>query len=104
MKTPMLLTKELKDKLPAPYSTDGQKDAMALAKWFTPDGQWTWYVIEYDRDNEQVFCLVDGFECELGWVSVEEVAAARGPLSLGPLRRGEEQQILDSPATHPRDA
>lgn len=42
-----LLTDEIREKMPALYATDGQKDAaVALVKYFTPNSFWTWYAIE----------------------------------------------------------
>ncbi len=80
-----LLTKELRAKLPPLYSTEKDKDPTAVIKFFTPDSSWTWYATEFDGED-RFFGLVDGFDKELGYFSLSELASARGPLGL-PIER-----------------
>ena len=80
-----LLTKELRAKLPPLYSTEKDKDPTAVVKFFTPDSNWTWYATEFDGED-RFFGLVDGFDKELGYFSLSELASARGPLGL-PIER-----------------
>jgi hypothetical protein len=78
-----LLTKELEAKLPPLYSQDGKGyEAIALAKFFTPDSNWSWYVTEYDPVERVCFGLVEGFEKELGYFSLDELESIKGPLGL----------------------
>ena len=78
-----LLPQELRKKLPPLYSQDGKgSKAMVLAKFFTPDSNWTWYAVEYDPDSQVFYGLVDGFEKELGYFSLEELEEIRGQLGL----------------------
>ncbi|ATB69051.1 hypothetical protein SJPD1_0939 [Sulfurospirillum diekertiae] len=78
-----LLTKELEAKLPPLYSQDGRGDeAIALVKFFTPDSSWTWYATEYDAKERIFFGLVDGFEMELGYFSLDELQSIKGSLGL----------------------
>ena len=100
-----LLTKELMQKIPPLYSQEGKGDqAIVYAKFFTPDSNWTWYVTEatavLDEETEvplkevngrgfidvRFFGLVEGHERELGYFSLREIEAARGPLGL-PIER-----------------
>jgi len=60
-------------------------DAVAYAKYFTPDSNWTWYATEFDGEDT-LFGLVEGFEKELGYFSLSELRAAKGPLGL-PIER-----------------
>jgi len=60
-------------------------DAVAYAKYFTPDSSWTWYATEFDGEDT-LFGLVKGFEKELGYFSLSELTAAKGPLGL-PIER-----------------
>lgn len=80
-----LLTKELRAKLPPLYSTEKDEDPTAVAKFFTPDSNWTWFATEFDGED-RFFGLVDGFDKELGYFSLSELASARGPLGL-PIER-----------------
>jgi len=78
-----LLTKALEER----YAQVGRQEALGdkalvIAKFFTPDGQWTWYATEYDPETREFFGLVDGFEAELGYFSLGELGSARGPLGL----------------------
>ena len=76
-----LLTAELKKQLPPLYATEKANDPCVICKWFTPDSSFTWYVLEFDGED-LYFGLVDGFEIELGYFSLSEIASLRGPLGL----------------------
>ena len=78
-----LLTKENLKHLPALGSTDGQGDqAVVQVKFFTPWDRWTWYATEYDPETRTFFGLVDGFEKEYGYFSLDELEAVKGPFGL----------------------
>ena len=68
-----LLTKELENKLPKLYETEGQKDKVVQAKFFSPFSSWTWYAIEYDQEKELFFGAVDGDFFEFGYFSLSEL-------------------------------
>jgi hypothetical protein len=72
--------------VPRLYQTEKQDDPLAVIKLFTPDSSWTWYVIEYDAQEERAFGLVAGFETELGYFSISEIRGVEGPLGL-PIER-----------------
>ena len=81
-----LLDQVTREKLPALYS--GEKlglDALAQAKFFTPDSNWTWYASEFDGEDV-FFGLVSGLELELGYFSLSELQNVIGPLGL-PIER-----------------
>ncbi|HUU82140.1 MAG TPA: DUF2958 domain-containing protein, partial [Phycisphaerae bacterium] len=81
-----LLTQELRRKLPPLGSQDGKGGkAVAHVKFFTPDSSWTWYATEFDG-QDTFFGLVEGQFNELGYFSLAEIEAARGPLGL-PIER-----------------
>jgi hypothetical protein len=79
-----LLTAELRAQLPAIYAQENIKDKMVYAKFFTPDSTWTWYITEgSDEDDDFIFfgyCI--GPDPEWGYVSLNELQSARGPLGL----------------------
>jgi Protein of unknown function (DUF2958) len=60
-------------------------DHIPVAKLFSPDGAATWLISEADPDDpDRLFGLCDlglGFP-ELGYVSLAEITALRGPLGL----------------------
>jgi len=76
-----LLTKELRKRLPALGATEHMQDPTAQVRFFTPWTNWTWYGVEFDG-KDTFFGLVQGFEEELGYFSLEEIASARGPFGL----------------------
>lgn len=82
-----LLTKDIIKKLPALYATDGKPktERKIICKFFTPDSNWTWYVLEGEQEENgdfRFFGLVDGFEKELGYFMLSELESATGPMGL----------------------
>ena len=80
-----LVTNEIRKDLPPLYSKENETDPMLRVKFFTPDANWTWYVIEFDRDD-LFFGLVIGLDTELGYFRLSELQEVRGPLNL-PIER-----------------
>ena len=75
-----LMTKELGKTIPALYANDGADDpdaVLAHVKLFTPFSNWTWYITEWDAETGECFGLVDGFEMELGYFSLDELAEVK---------------------------
>jgi hypothetical protein len=68
--------------IPALYAAENDPDPIAQIKLFTPDSNWTWYVTEYSKEENLCFGLVIGHESELGYFSMDELQAVRGPLGL----------------------
>lgn len=77
-------TKAQQTALPALYSTEdvALEDKIAVVKLFTSWGSWTWYVIEYDG-QDQCFGLVVGNVQEFGYFSLNELRTVTGPYGLG---------------------
>lgn len=62
-----------------------ENDFPPVVKLFTPDANATWLISEVDPDDaDRLFGLCDlGLGCpELGYVSLAELSALRGPLGL----------------------
>ena len=78
-----LMTKELEKKLPSLGETDGEKNPIIQVKYFDPTGSWTWYGIEYDKEQRLFFGAVQGFEFELGYFSLDELESVTTPFGLG---------------------
>jgi hypothetical protein len=77
-----LLTKDLIKKLPKIYEQQNLEDQKVFVKLFTPWSHWTWYIMEYDEDTQECFGLLGGFEKELGYFSLDELADIKGPFGL----------------------
>ncbi|MCK6581277.1 MAG: DUF2958 domain-containing protein [Anaerolineae bacterium] len=77
-----LLDGETRAALPPLRSTERLgRNALARAKFFTPDANWTWYATEFDGDD-LFFGLVSGFELEYGYFSLRELEGIQGGLAL----------------------
>lgn len=102
-----LLTAELRRKIPPLYSQEHESDPIVHCKFFTPDSNWTWYVLELDPEEGRFFGLVDGHEVELGYFSLEELETVTGPMGLHierdlyfrPRRVSEVRQAIQDGAT-----
>lgn len=69
-----LFPKSVESLLPPLYSQDGLgAEATIFVKFFDPFSQWTWYAMEYDPEEKLFFGLVDGFEREYGYFSLEDM-------------------------------
>jgi len=77
-----LLTKEIEKQLPKLYETDGKKDKMVYAKFFSPIGSWTWYAIEYDAEEKMFYGVVDGDFFEFGYFSLDELETTKLPFGM----------------------
>lgn len=69
--------------IPPPYGTENaQEPPPAIVKLFTPDSNWTWYILEHAPEEDLAFGLTVGFETELGYISIAELREIKGPLGL----------------------
>ena len=74
-----LMTKEVGENIPALYANENVRnydDVLAVAKLFSPYSNWTWFVTEWDPETGLCFGLVEGFETELGYFDLTELAEA----------------------------
>lgn len=79
-----LMTKELEKIIPAFYSSEDVEldDKIVYAKFFLADANFIWFVLEYDKESNTIFALVDGLDRELGYASIEELEMVRGHMGL----------------------
>ena len=69
--------------------TDAEPDFLPVVKLFTPDAGCTWLLSELDPDDPDIafgLCDLGMGSPELGYVSLAELSAVRGPLNL-PIER-----------------
>ncbi|MYC36418.1 MAG: DUF2958 domain-containing protein [Chloroflexi bacterium] len=72
-----LMTEKLAETIPAIYANEKVADydtVLAHAKLFSPYSNWTWFITEMDPETGQCFGLVEGFERELGYFDLTELA------------------------------
>jgi hypothetical protein len=78
-----LLTPKIINQIPNLYETEDKDDQIAQVKLFTPDSNFTWYILELCKENLDVcYGFTVGFEAEYGYFSLEEIEALRGPMGL----------------------
>ena len=72
-----LMAKDLGEHIPALYANKNVEDydsVLAAAKLFSPYNGWTWYITEWQAETGLCFGLVEGFETELGYFDLTELA------------------------------
>ena len=99
-----LLTDELRARLPALYSQEGEAEPVVYAKCFLPGTGWTWYVTEgSQQENDFLFFgFVVGLESEFGYFLLSELESVRTPLGLAverdfAFREGKLTEVVPAP-------
>jgi hypothetical protein len=86
-----LLPVSVRAALPPLYAADNEDDPIVRVKLFAPFSSWTWYVLEGGlspaNGRYTLFALVHGFEDELGYADLEEIAALSGPIGMPMVER-----------------
>ena len=78
-----LIPQTLLSDIPDLYATEGQTNPLCYVKLFTPDSNWTWYIIEFSKeDTNTCYGYVQGLENELGYFTLEELEKVHGSLGL----------------------
>ena len=77
-----LISKEILKNIPKLYETEDENDPICHIKLFTPDSNFTWYIIEVSIDENLCYGYVVGLENELGYFSLNELQEVRGSLGL----------------------
>ncbi|QOY51968.1 DUF2958 domain-containing protein [Candidatus Sulfurimonas baltica] len=78
-----LIPDEFLVSIPDLYQTEGSLNPICHIKLFTPDSNWSWYIIEFSKaDKNTCYGYVQGLEHELGYFNLSELESARGQLGL----------------------
>ena len=102
-----LMTQKLAGTIPALGANENARDydsVLAPVKLFSPYSGWTWYITEMDPVTGQCFGLVDGFEKEIGYFDLTELAKSTvfggvpaverdlywEPMTLGEIKNGSQ--------------
>lgn len=79
-----LMTKAIERKAQKQYPLGSDMDQEVVAKFFDPQGAWTWFLMNQDpEDADYLWGIVKGFEIEVGSFSLSELQKYRGRLGLG---------------------
>jgi len=78
-----LIPQTLLSDIPDLYDTEKETNPLCYVKLFTPDSSWTWYIIEFSKeDRDTCYGYVRGFEDELGYFTLSELERVHGSLGL----------------------
>ncbi|HXX53166.1 MAG TPA: DUF2958 domain-containing protein [Thermodesulfovibrionales bacterium] len=78
------MTKEISQQAQQQYPLGSDMDQMIAAKFFDPQGSWSWYVMNQDpEDLDYLWGIVRGFEVEMGSFSLSELQSFEGNLGIG---------------------
>jgi len=76
------MTKEIKEKAQKQYDEGSDMEQMVVAKYF--GGNWTWYLMNMDKDEDYCWGIVDGFAVEMGSWQMSELQKVKfKPFGLG---------------------
>jgi len=78
-----LIPDELLSSIPNLYDTEGSLNPICQIKLFTPDSNFTWFIIEFSKEDKNTcYGYVQGLENELGYFALSELESVRSPLGL----------------------
>jgi hypothetical protein len=78
-----LIPQSLLHTIPDLYETEDNPDPICHIKLFLPGTEWTWYVTELSRQDQNLcFGYVIGLERELGYFSLEELESLQSSLGI----------------------
>ena len=77
-----LIPQILLSDIPDLYATEGEINPLCYVKLFTPDSNWTWYIIEVSKTDNTCYGYVNGLDSELGYFDLSEIELLNGPLGL----------------------
>ena len=85
-----LMTREIAKTAPRLCEQDGAEDPTVYAHYFSCVNGWDWWLLEFNGTDE-AFGLVEGYDDELGYFSIKEMAVERdehfSPKPLSAVRR-----------------
>ena len=73
---------------PRLYEQDGAEDPTVYAHYFSCVNGWDWWLLEFDGTDE-AFGLVEGYDDELGYFSIKEMAELNRQMGFAAIERDE---------------
>lgn len=83
-----LMTEEIAKTVPRLYGQDGTEDPTVYAHYFSCVNGWDWWLLEFDGTDE-AFGLVEGYDDELGYFSIKEMAELNRQMGFAAVERDE---------------
>ena len=79
-----LMTDEIEKMAQEQYPMGNDFEQKVVAKFFDPQGSWTWYLMNQDpNDPDYLWGIVKGFAIEVGSFSLSELQDFTGRFGLG---------------------
>ena len=73
-----LLTKEITKKATKQYDEGSDMEQMVVAKYFDAMGDWKWFLMNMDKDEDYCWGIVKGFEVEMGGFLLSDLTKTLG--------------------------
>ena len=83
-----LMTREIAEGLPRLYEQDGAEDPTVYVHYFSCVNGWDWWLLEFDGTDE-AFGLAEGYDDELGYFSIKEMAELNRQMGFAAVERDE---------------
>lgn len=83
-----LMTEEIAKTVPRLYEQDGAEDPTVYAHYFSCVNGWDWWLLEFDGTDEALG-LVEGYDDELGYFSIKEMAELNRQMGFAAVERDE---------------
>lgn len=83
-----LMTEEIAKTVPRLYGQDGADDPIVHVHYFSCVTGWDWWLLEFDGTDE-AFGLVEGYDDELGYFSIKEMAELNRQMGFAAVERDE---------------
>lgn len=83
-----LMTEEIAKTAPRLYGQDGAEDPTVYVHYFSCVNGWDWWLLEFDGTDE-AFGLVEGYDDELGYFSLKEMAELNRSMGFAVVERDE---------------
>ena len=77
-----LLTKKIKEQATKQYSKKSDMEQMVVAKYFDAMGDWKWFLMNMDKDEDYCWGIVKGNAVEMGSFSMRELEDIHLPFGL----------------------
>ena len=68
-----LLTKKIKEQATKQYDEGSDMEQMVVAKYFDAMGDWKWFLMNMDKDEDYCWGIVKGHAVEMGSFSMAEL-------------------------------
>ena len=77
------MTKAIKEQAQKQFDDGSDMEQMVVAKYFDAMGDWKWFLMNMDKDEDYCWGIVKGNAVEMGSFSMRELEGIKRPFGLG---------------------